>query len=254
MRSQLAQIAADDDAIRLSEPLLGNCRRGDTYGCFPRRRAPSTSMIPNAILLPIGIVGMTRAKRIDEVAVILAPGIFIPDQQGNRRTSGLAFKHAGKNFDGIGFLPLRHMAGGAGLTAVEFLLDVFNRQRKTWRTPIDHAADRRSMALTEGRDREDVTKRITGHSRTLIDDIQFDLQLLQLISTDRGRSIRQWALGALRFGEGDHVTNGIRPAQKHDQAIKAERDPAVRRRTVIQRFEQEPELGMRLFFADSQQI
>src|SRR5262249_11118424 len=110
------------------------------------------------------------------------------------------------------------------------------------------------MTLTEGRDREDVTKRITGHSQTLIDDIQFDLQLLQLISTERGRSTRQWAWGALRLGEGDHVTNGIRSAQKHDQAIEAERNPAVRRRAVIQRFEQEPELGMRLFLADSQQI
>src|SRR5262245_14349955 len=128
MRSQLAQIAADDDAIRLSEPLLGNRRGSNTYGRFPGGRAPSTSMIPNAILLPIGIVSMTRTKRIDKVAVILAPGIFISDQQGNRGSSGHAFKHAGENLDGIGFLPLRHMAGGAGLTAVEFFLDVFNRQ------------------------------------------------------------------------------------------------------------------------------
>src|SRR5262249_5557713 len=99
MRSQLAQITADDDAICLSEPLFGNRRGGDTYGRFPGRRAPSTSMIPNAVLLPIGIVGMTRAKRIDEVAVIPAPGILISDQQGNRRSSGFAFKHAGENLD-----------------------------------------------------------------------------------------------------------------------------------------------------------
>src|SRR5262249_5793103 len=145
MRSQLAQIAADDDAIRLSEPLLGNCRRGDTYGRFPGGRAPSTSMIPNAILLPIGIVSMTRAKRIDEVAVILAPGIFISDQQGNRGSSGLAFNHAGENLDGIGFLPLRHMAGGAGLTAGELLLDGFKQKKKNRRRTTGHPAARRTL-------------------------------------------------------------------------------------------------------------
>src|SRR5262249_14591773 len=163
MRSQLAQIAADDDTMRLSEPLLGNRRGSYTYGRFPGGRAPSTTMIPNAILLPIGIVGMTRAKRIDEVAVILAPGILISDQQRNRRTSGLAFKHARKNFDGIGFLPLRHMAGGAGLTAVAVLFVVFNTQKKNFPSTLRHPAPPPPLAPTARRDPADSATPIPPH-------------------------------------------------------------------------------------------
>ncbi len=58
----------------------------------------------------------------------------------------------------------------------------------------------------------------------------------------------------LRLGEGDHVTNALRPGHQHDHAIQAERDAAVRRRTVLQRPEQEAEFLFGLFAADVEQV
>src|SRR5690242_573551 len=164
VRSELAQVTTNDDAIRFPEPLFRDRGGGDTDGRFSRGRAPTTSMIANSILLPIGIIGMTGTKRIDQIAIVLTARIFIADQQRNRRPRGLALEHPGENFDGIGLLPLCHMARGAGLTAVEVFLNIFSGQRKAWGTAIDDTADRGPMAFAKGREGEDVTERITGHT------------------------------------------------------------------------------------------
>src|SRR5438093_6186311 len=47
MRSELAQITTNDDAIRFPEPLFRDRGCGDTHGRFSRGRAPATSMIAN---------------------------------------------------------------------------------------------------------------------------------------------------------------------------------------------------------------
>ena len=128
MRSKLAQVATNDDAIRLPEPFPRNRRSRHSHGRFTRRRAPAAAMVANAVLLPIGVVGMAGAERIDQIAVIPAACIFVADEQRDRRAGGLAFKDTGEDFDGIGFLPLRHVAGGAGLAAIEILLDIVGRR------------------------------------------------------------------------------------------------------------------------------
>src|SRR5262245_34151897 len=45
------------------------------------------------------------------------------------------------------------------------------------------------------------------------------------------------------LGEGDHVADAGRAGQQHHHAVPAERDAAVRRRAVLERVEQEAELG-----------
>src|SRR5260370_680553 len=45
-----------------------------------------------------------------------------------------------------------------------------------------------------------------------------------------------------RLGEGDHVADARRPGEQHYHPVPAERDPAVRRRPVLERVEQEAEL------------
>src|SRR5688572_24236610 len=101
-----------------SEPFFCDCRRRHSHSSFPRRCAPAASIVANAVFLPIGVVGMTRTKRVDQIAIIPAARIFISDEQRDRRAGGLAFKDTGEDFDRIGFLPLRDVAGGAWLASI----------------------------------------------------------------------------------------------------------------------------------------
>src|SRR3954451_16216858 len=71
-------------------------------------------------------------------------------------------------------------------------------------------------------------------------------ELAQLAGVDRGRRTGQriGAAGGLR--EGDDVADRLAAEQQRDDAVDAERDPAVRRRAEAQRLEQEPEARLRL--------
>ena len=68
---------------------------------------------------------------------------------------------------------------------------------------------------------------------------QAQAQFTQLLGRHRGRSLGQQAGGLLGFGEGDDVADAGRPGQQHDQTVQAESQPAVRRRALLQRLDQE---------------
>jgi hypothetical protein len=106
-------------------------------------------MITDPILLPIGIVCVARTEGIDQITVISAASVFVSDEECNGRTGGLAFEDTGKDFDRIGFLPLRDVAGGAGLAAVEIMLNIIDGEGQAWRTTIHDTTNRRPMALAE---------------------------------------------------------------------------------------------------------
>ncbi len=61
-------------------------------------------------------------------------------------------------------------------------------------------------------------------------------------------------MGALVFGERDHLADVGRSKKKHDQAVKAERDAAVRRGAITERVQQKAELRLRLFFTNAQRL
>ena len=98
----------------------------------------------------------------------LAALIRVADQQADRRTGGQTFIHARQNLDRIGLVALRDVARGAGAAAVELRLDVGFAQRHAGRAAIDHAADRRAVALTEIGDAEEFAEGAAGHR-----DVQF---------------------------------------------------------------------------------
>src|SRR5439155_66149 len=76
----------------------------------------------------------------------------------------------------------------------------------------------------------------------------------ELLWVHRRGGVGHQALGLLRFGEGDHVADGVGPTQQHNQAVQAERDAAVRRGAVLQRVQQKAEFGLRFVLADPKQI
>ena len=77
--------------------------------------------------------------------------------------AALDLEHAGKDLDFVGLVPLRGVARLAGGAAVEVAAELFRCQGEAGRTAVDDAADRRAMALAEGRDGEYLAERITRH-------------------------------------------------------------------------------------------
>src|SRR5438874_11622770 len=106
-------------------------------------------MVANAIFLPVGIVRVAGPKGIDQITVVPAAGVLVSNEQRNRGAGGLAFKNTGKDFDGIGFLPLRHVTGGAWLAPIEVVLNVFDGKGQTGRTTIHDTTNRRPVAFAE---------------------------------------------------------------------------------------------------------
>src|SRR5690606_18181440 len=84
----------------------------------------------------------------------------------------------------VGLTPLRNVARGARTAAVEFGLDVLGRETQPRRASIDHAANGRTMRLTEGRDAEQGADSIAGHDET---DVVAEIE--------RRRSLAQASLG-----------------------------------------------------------
>ena len=172
VRSQLAQVAMNDDAMGLAEPFPGNRRSGNPNSGLPGRRPPAAPVVADAVLLPVGVIGMARAERVDQISVVFTSCIFIADQQRNRCAGRLTFKDAGQDFDPVGFLPLGHVAGRAGFAAIQILLDIVGGQHQTRRATIDDAPDGRAVAFAKGRHGKDVTKGIAGHD--LLHEVELD--------------------------------------------------------------------------------
>ena len=72
----------------------------------------------------------------------------------------LVDEHAGEDFDRVRLLALRGEARLAGPAPVEIGLNVAFAERDARRAAVDDAADRRPVALAEGRDPEGMTERI----------------------------------------------------------------------------------------------
>ena len=161
------------------KPFLRDRCRCHSHCCFTRGRAPASAMVTNAIFLPIGIVCVAGPERIDQIAIVPAAGIFVPDEERDGCTGGLAFEDTGKDLDRIGFLPLRDVARGAWFASVEIPLDILDGKSQTGWTAIYDTADRGTMALAERRDGKNVTERIACHGAddsSLLDKVQLDAQ------------------------------------------------------------------------------
>jgi hypothetical protein len=92
---------------------------------------------------------VTGTEGIDQITVVPAAGIFVPNEERNRSAGGLAFKDTGKDFDGIGFLPLRHVTRRTWFAPIEVVLYVISRESQPWRAAIHDTTNRRPMALAE---------------------------------------------------------------------------------------------------------
>mmetsp|Transcript_6445 Transcript_6445/g.26503 ORF Transcript_6445/g.26503 Transcript_6445/m.26503 type:complete len:304 (+) Transcript_6445:1709-2620(+) len=88
--AELRHAAAELGAISLLQPFAGHGpgahhRRGQACG-----RTAAATRVAQAVFAPVGVVGMARAKGIEEVAVVLAALVGVLDQQADRRAGGQA--------------------------------------------------------------------------------------------------------------------------------------------------------------------
>ena len=108
---------------------------------------------------------MTGPELRGDRAVVLAAGIDIANQKGDRRTGRHAFVNPAEYLDLVGLAALRGVAAAAGRAALEVMREVFRRDGGARRAAIDHAADRRPVRFAEGGDAQQVAKGV--HSRAV---------------------------------------------------------------------------------------
>ena len=68
------------------------------------------------------------------------------------------------------------------------------------------------------------------------------MQFAQLLFIHQRWRLGQQALGALGFGEGDHVADRLGTGHQGDDAVQAKRDAAMRWRAVLQGVQQKAKL------------
>src|SRR5207302_5797954 len=89
-----------------------------------RRGAAAAAVIPDSVLSPIRVIGMTRPETVGDVAVILGALVDVVDHQLDRRAGGLTLEDPGQDLDLVGLAPLRRIARLPRPAPVEPLPDV----------------------------------------------------------------------------------------------------------------------------------
>src|SRR5581483_977075 len=81
-----------------------------------------------------------------------------------------------------------------------------------------------------------------------------DAELIELGRINLRGRVGHEVLGGGGFGKGDDFAQGFFAAEKHGDAVDAERDAAVRRRAVGERIEKETEAAAKLLFGQAERL
>ena len=145
----------------------GACRHA--HRGLARRLPPSSAIIAQAVFDVVGEVGVARPVLVLDVGIILGALIDIIDDERNwrpgrhLRAARFVDEDARQDAHRIRLLALRGEARLARPALVEPGLDIGFRERNARRAAVDHAADRRPVALAEGRDPEKVAEGVERH-------------------------------------------------------------------------------------------
>jgi hypothetical protein len=117
--------------------------------------------------LKVGVIRVTRAKGLQNIAVVFAALVGVLDQQANRCARGLALENARQDLHLVGFIALRHVPAGTGATAVKFDLNISLAQQHARRAAVNHAANGWAVGFTKVGDGEKGSKGIAAHRKGL---------------------------------------------------------------------------------------
>ena len=133
-------------------------RRGDAAG-----EVSAAAPVLKAVVLTVGGVVRVRGAR-KTVGIVAAAGVFVGDDDGERRPGGASLPDAAENLIVVwlaaGGVHRRRGAAAGQLAAQEFLID-----RQTRREPVEHRTDGGAVALAEQGECHGLTECVF-HSRT----------------------------------------------------------------------------------------
>src|SRR5690606_1988276 len=129
----------------LRQPILRHHGRGNPHRGLARRGAPAAARVADAVLLPVGVVGVAGAELARDRAVVLAALVGVAHQQRDRGAGGDALVHAAEDLDLVGLAPRRGVAGLAGGAPRQVVGEIFGCDGDAGRAAVDHAADRRPV-------------------------------------------------------------------------------------------------------------
>src|SRR5215213_1650874 len=112
--------------------------------------------------------------------------------------------------------------------------------QRAWHSPsVEWMSLHLKLLVPEGFDAQKSARRCH-----LISDIRLnvDSSLFALVRSDRRWSIGEWIHATAGLRKGDDVTDGVGSGQQSADAVPSKSDPAVRRRAVVERLQQEAEL------------
>src|SRR5207253_10616037 len=113
-------------------------------------------------------VRVPGAELVGDSGIVLGALVLVADEKADRGAGGAAFVDARKNFDRVGFAPLRDVARRARLSPIQFLLDIAGGELQSRRAAVDHAAVRGPVRLAERRDAVEKPERVAGHGRAIL--------------------------------------------------------------------------------------
>src|SRR5690606_7747754 len=132
-----------------------------------RRRSPTAPRIAEAVLVPVGVVGVAGAELALDGAIVLAAVVGVAHQQRQRRAGGDALVHAAQDLALVRLAPRRGMAGLAGGASRQVVGEVVRRDGDAGRAAVDHAAYRRTVRLAEGGDAEQMAEGVQDAEASL---------------------------------------------------------------------------------------
>ncbi len=113
---------------------------------------------------------MTRTEFVADLRVVLGALVDILDKQRDRRAGRDLRRHAfiledaGQDLHRVRFLALGDEFRLSRTAAIQVALDVSLGECNAGWTAIDHAADRRPMALAKGRDPKQMAETVVRHA------------------------------------------------------------------------------------------
>jgi len=133
-----------------AQNFTGQGTGGHTAGRFTGRRTATTTIIADAVFFHIGIIRVSRAEFILDVAVILGSLIGIFNHQTNGGAGGHALEHTGHDFHFIRFATLRSKAVLTRFAFIQKALNIAFTERNARRHAVHNTANCRAVAFAPG--------------------------------------------------------------------------------------------------------
>ena len=162
-RAHLSQIALDTHAEALGEHPACDRTRGHPHGGLAGRRTAAAAIVAHAVFLQVGVVRVVGPEHVLDLGIVARALIGVLDDHRDRRARGHALEHARDDARLVALAALGHVARRPGLAPVEIGLQQRLVDRDARRAAVDHAADRRAVALAEGGHGEGLSPGVARH-------------------------------------------------------------------------------------------